>query len=300
MATLGDEMNGCIFLLFYIFVLSIRQPLGVAADLPPTYTPPKTEASSADKSFMEKNDKEANSTKDEMKDGKLPSKQGESDSRIGEAKNKIGEAENKLGEAELAATEGPTAQTNALGVVVDPSKRDFSSYVKEWSRKAGEFYQVFEEYMGWDESSRMKKLDEKCRANDGTACFKIAETRLGEGKFYEAESWYQLACTLKHSYSCDRFNRLSNRREKYERKLKADRLEVEQACEFGNAPSCAKAAYIADYFGETSVSEALNLKSCNLGYPAGCLHMARIEKQKGNLELYHKYEDKARGLMNSH
>jgi hypothetical protein len=286
-------MNGCIYLLFYIFLLFSRPPLGVAADLPPSYTPPKTEASSTDKSSMENNDKVANSAKEEMKDKKLVGEKGEAD-------RKNGEGENKPGEAELATSESPTAQTNALGVVVDPSQRDFSSYVKEWSRKAGEFYQVFEEYMGWDESSRMKKLDEKCRANDGTSCFKIAETRLGEGKFYEAESWYQLACTLKHSYSCDRFSRLSNRREKYERKLKADRLEVEQACEFGNAPSCAKAAYIADYFGETSVSEALNLKSCNLGYPAGCLHMARIEKQKGNLEMYHKYEDKARGLMNSH
>jgi hypothetical protein len=293
-------MNGCIYLLFYIFPLISGPILGVAADLPPSYTPPKTEASSTDKSSMENNDKVANSTKEEIKDKKLVGEKGEADRKNGEGEPKPGEGEPKPGEGELATSESPTAQTNALGVVVDPSRRDFSSYVKEWSRKAGEFYQVFEEYMGWDESSRMKKLDEKCRANDGTSCFKIAETRLGEGKFYEAESWYQLACTLKHSYSCDRFNRLSNRREKYERKLKADRLEVEQACEFGNAPSCAKAAYIADYFGETSVSEALNLKSCNLGYPAGCLHMARIEKQKGNLEMYHKYEDKARGLMNSH
>jgi hypothetical protein len=267
-------------LLAWIFLLYRSQSLVMGADLPPSYTPPKSEEASVPKV----------SSEDQNQEPRSLAVEGEED----EAKNRVGS------EADTSSKGNPSSQTNALGVVVDPSKREFGSYVKEWSRKAGEFYQVFEEYMGWDESSRIKKLDIQCRANDGSACFKIAETRLGEGKFYEAESWYQLACTLQHSFSCERFNRLSDRRERYERQLKADRLAVEEACESGNAPSCAKAAYIANYFGEASVSEALNLKSCNLGYPAGCLHMSRIEKQKGNLDLYQKYEDKARELMNSH
>ena len=189
---------------------------------------------------------------------------------------------------------------NALGNVISENDQSVNAKIKEWSKKAGEFYQTFEEYMGWDESTRLKKLDDGCRSNAPLACFELAEIRQREGKTFEAETWYQLACSLKHSPSCDRYKRLAAKRESYEQRLRGERLEIESLCESGGAASCAKAAYIAKYFGERSISETLNLKSCNLGYPAGCLQVSKSELEKGNLEASKEFEKKGRSLLNSH
>ena len=192
------------------------------------------------------------------------------------------------------------SKINALGNVVSSEDESFSRKIKEWSKKLGEFYHTFEEYMGWDETTRLRKLDEGCNRNEALSCYELGETRHREGKTFEAETWYQLACGLMHTPSCSRYKKLAFKRESYEEKLRQDRFEIETLCESGRAASCAKAAYIAKYFGEKSVAEALNLKSCDLGYPAGCLQMARIEGEKGNVESASVFEKRGRDLLRSH
>lgn len=192
------------------------------------------------------------------------------------------------------------AKRNALGNVISSEDQSVSKKIKEWSKKLGEFYQTFEEYMGWDETTRLRKLDEGCRKSEALSCYELGETRQREGKSFEAETWYQIACSLMHSPSCARYKRLASRRESYEEKLRQDRFEIETLCESGRGASCAKAAYIAKYFGEKSVAEALNLKSCDLGYPAGCLQMARLEAEKGNEESASVFEKRGRDLLESH
>jgi len=172
------------------------------------------------------------------------------------------------------------ATLNALGNVVSEKDQTFGAVLKGWGKKVGDFYQTIEEYMGWDETTRLKKLDEGCRSNAALACFELAESSQRVGKAFEAETWYQLACSLQHSPSCARYKRLVGSRESYEARLRGERFEVESLCESGRAASCAKAAYIAKYFGERSISESLNLKSCDLGYPAGCLQVAERKGTK--------------------
>ncbi len=280
--------------------LTVLSRLSYAADLPPSVDDVKALKKEQSGSTLPK---EAQEKQPMAQSEVLPGKeQGVSPSEVKpssteqEAQGNVKPGEAKSDE-DLKTKDAPI---NALGNVISEKDQSVSAKIKEWSKKVGEFYQTFEEYMGWDESTRLKKLDDGCRASSALACFELAETRQREGKTIEAETWYQMACSLQHSPSCDRYKRLAAKRESYEERLRGERLEIETLCESGRAASCAKAAYIAKYFGERSLAESLNLKSCDLGYPAGCLQVSKSEMEKGNLEASKEFEKKGRSLLNSH
>jgi len=216
------------------------------------------------------------------------------------AESNVTQNETTGGES-LVFEKAKVGEKNSLGVVVANEPVGPGQTLKHWMSAAGEFYQTFEEWMGWDETSRLQKLEKKCKEADAGSCFNIAVTRHREGKLFEAENWYHVSCSLMHQLSCDRYKKLVSKREAYEANLVEERLLAEGTCESGIGSWCARAAYIAAYFGEIDLSDKFNQKACKLGYPAGCLQLARKEFKRGNLEASKELDKKAKFLlMQSH
>lgn len=156
-----------------------------------------------------------------------------------------------------------------------------------------------EKLFGSDMASTIAHHQAKCEKGNAGACFELALIRKDEGELFIAENYFLLSCRYGNRTSCINHEKLNEKRLEFESDMKRKRVKVEARCEDDIASACAELSFIVSYFGQQKLSDELDKKACDLGYPAACTGLSKSLYDQGDFlasEEYRKTSQKMFGL----
>lgn len=156
-----------------------------------------------------------------------------------------------------------------------------------------------EKLFGSDMASTIAHHQAKCEKGNASACFELALIRKDEGELFIAENYFLLSCRYGNRTSCVNHERLNEKRLEFESDMRRKQVKVEARCDDDIASACAELSFIASYFGQQDLSNDLDRKACNLGYPAACTGLSKSLYDQGDFlasEEYRKTSQKMFGL----
>lgn len=161
----------------------------------------------------------------------------------------------------------------------------------------GQFIYKIEKYFGMDKATTIANNQKNCDQGFSEFCFKLAIESQQNNETFAAENYYHLACRYGNLVACQIHMKLLKKRRKFESKLLAEKEEYSESCSEGDMASCASFSYTLRYFGEDRKADEVDLKACEMGYPASCLSLAKAAYQKRDFIRAEKLKRKAQKML---
>ncbi|MDB2447329.1 hypothetical protein N9W79_01755, partial [bacterium] len=128
-------------------------------------------------------------------------------------------------------------------------------------------------------------------------CYKLGEMSRRDKNLFSSENYYQLACRYGNNTACKKHEKALDKRLGFEKDLNRKKTLLVKKCDKNEAGSCASLSYIEQYFGNHELAQKIDVKACEMGYPASCLSLAKIYFDAGNFIEAEDLKRKAQTLF---